>query len=367
MRQDLKAAHVVAPDQVRLRERVDEALKAFLATRRDELTEIGPELLPVSDEVTSFLLNGGKRLRPAFAYWGWRGAGGRDVPAAGDPIAAAAASLELVQASALIHDDLMDGSDTRRGQPSIHRRFERLHRESQWQGPPEGFGSGAAILLGDLCLAWADQLLFGSGMPAEALTRAKPVYDTMRTELMSGQYLDLLGHVRGEYSVAWSLRVARQKSARYTIERPLHLGAALAGATPELMASYSAYGLPLGEAFQLRDDILGVFGDPAVTGKPAGDDLREGKRTVLVALTMERASAAQASVVRTRLGDAALDDAGVSLLREIIAETGALAETERMIGSRTAEAVRALNGASLPAEAAASLHQLASAATSRTV
>ncbi|WP_279580877.1 polyprenyl synthetase family protein [Fodinicola feengrottensis] len=148
----------------------------------------------------------------------------------------------------------------------------------------------------------------------------------------------------------------------------LHLGAALAGGGgPALVESYSAYGLPLGEAFQLRDDVLGVFGDPAVTGKPAGDDLREGKRTVLVALTMERASAAQADTVRSRLGDAALDDNGVAVLRDIITETGALAETERMIATRTAQAVRALEAAHLPAEAAAALLELSAAATARTV
>lgn len=343
--------------------RVTEALRSFLASRRGELIAIGPELAPIADELSSFLLDGGKRLRPAFAYWGWRGAGGTD----SDESVYAAASLELLQASALIHDDLMDGSDTRRGQPSIHRRFERLHRESGWQGAPEAFGSAAAILLGDLCLTWADEMLFGCGLPAEALGRAKPVYDTMRTELMSGQYLDVLGQVRDHHSVAWSLRVARQKSARYTIERPLHLGGALAGASPGLQASYSGYGLPLGEAFQLRDDILGVFGDPAVTGKPAGDDLREGKRTVLIALTLERASAAQAHVVLGHLGDAALADSGVAVMREIITGTGALAETERMIATRAADAVAALELAELPDEPAVALRDLADAATSRTV
>ncbi|WP_222853345.1 polyprenyl synthetase family protein [Fodinicola acaciae] len=348
---------------VGLSARVTDALRSFLAARRDELVAIGTELAPIGEQLTSFLLEGGKRLRPAFAYWGWRGAGGTD----SDDAVYAVAALELVQASALIHDDLMDGSDTRRGQPSIHRRFERLHRESGWQGPPAAFGSAAAILLGDLCLTWADQMLFGSGLPTDALGRAKPVYDTMRTELMSGQYLDVLGQVRDHHSVAWSLRVARQKSARYTIERPLHLGGALAGASTGLLASYSGYGLPLGEAFQLRDDILGVFGDPLVTGKPAGDDLREGKRTVLIALTLERASTAQARVVLERLGDAGLDDAGVAVMREIIAETGALVETERMIAARAAEAVRAIEGAEVVGEARGALRDLAEAATSRTV
>ena len=169
----------------------------------------------------------GKRLRPAFCYWAWRGAGGDDSPEA----IAAATSLELLQACALVHDDVMDGSDTRRGLPAAHRRFAALHRESGWLGSPEDFGVGSAILLGDLCLSWADQMLLSSGLPAAALERAKPVYDDMRTELMAGQYMDLLEQARGGGSVERALRVVRYKSAKHTIERLLELGATLAAPT----------------------------------------------------------------------------------------------------------------------------------------
>jgi len=267
----------------------------------------------------------------------------------------------------LFHDDVMDGSDTRRGLPAAHRRFAGVHRGAEWLGSPENFGVGAAILLGDLCLSWADEVLLTSPFGEAALRRGKAVYDEMRTELMAGQYLDLLEQARGGGSVERALRVVRYKSAKYTIERPLHLGAALAGADPSVFAAYSGYGLPLGEAFQLRDDILGVFGDPAETGKPAGDDLREGKRTVLIAIAVEHSTAQQAAIVRRHLGDPGLDENGVAVLREIITDTGALAHTEDLITTMLGNSLAALNTAALDPEARDILTGLAYAATRRTV
>jgi geranylgeranyl diphosphate synthase type I len=348
-------------DREDLRERVTKAVEAFLARQRPRLDAISVDLTPVTDALESFLLDGGKRLRPAFAYWGWRGAGGQD----SDAIVAAAAALEWLQASALIHDDVMDGSDTRRGRPAVHRRFAAIHRGEGWAGAPESFGTAAAILLGDLALIWADEMLNTSGLSPQALVRAQPVYDEMRTELMAGQYLDLLEQAMGGQSVERAMTVARYKSAKYTIERPLHFGAALAGAGAEIVAAYSGYGLPLGEAFQLRDDVLGVFGDPSETGKPAGDDLREGKRTVLIAKTFAAATPGQAAVVRRHLGDPGLSDDGVGRLREIITETGALAETEAVIAELTDRALAALDVGGLDVTAREVLHELAAAATAR--
>ena len=349
-------------DAEHLRERVQVRLDAFLAHQVEILGTVSPDLAPMAEWLTD-LLRGGKRLRPAFAYWAYRAAGGADSAEA----VAAATSLELLQACALVHDDVMDGSDTRRGLPAAHRRFGTLHRENSWLGSHEGFGMGAAILLGDLCLSWADEMLMSCGLPPRSVMRGKPVYDVMRTELMAGQYLDLLEQARGGGSVERALRVVRFKSAKYTIERPLHLGAALADAPTELLDAYSAYGLPLGEAFQLRDDVLGVFGDPGETGKPAGDDLREGKRTVLVATAFESASPAQAAVLRRRLGDPALDPRGVSELREIIVDTGALGQVEALIEALTAQAFAALASARIDDVARDVLRGLAVAATSRTV
>ena len=341
-----------------LRVRVQKSLNDFLAHQFTVLDGISDELAPLSDALVEFLASG-KRLRPAFAYWGWRGAGGADCEEA----VHAAASLELLQACALIHDDVMDGSDTRRGLPSAHRRFATVHRGNRWLGSSDAFGVGAAILLGDLCLSWADELLLTSGLSTDALKRGKAVYDVMRTELMAGQYLDLREQAHGGGSVESALQVVRYKSAKYTIERPLHLGGALAGASDELMAAYTHYGLPLGEAFQLRDDILGVFGDPDETGKPAGDDLREGKRTVLIALAVQRANPRDAAIVQRRLGDPALDADGIAELRHIITETGALHEVETMINSFAQDALSALDVIESPAQEV--LRDLAVAATSR--
>ncbi len=344
-----------------IRDQVGSALRGFLAQQRAALLGAGAELLP-GLEALEELLAAGKRLRPAFCYWGWRGAGGED----GQAILAAAAALELLHASALVHDDVMDGSDTRRGRPSLHRRFAIRHAEQRWRGSPESFGMGAAILMGDLLLSWTDGMYHASGLPPGALRRGQAVLDLMRTEMIAGQYLDLLGQAAGDGTVDSALRVAEYKTARYTIERPLHLGAALAG-FPDgpVPAAFSAYGLPLGVAFQLRDDILGVFGDPEQTGKPAGDDVREGKRTVLLAIARARAGAAQARVIDERLGNPELDEAGAAEVRAVIADTGALAACEAMIGEHVAEAVAALGQAPITDEAKTALAELAVAATAR--
>ncbi|MDP2013529.1 MAG: polyprenyl synthetase family protein, partial [Actinomycetota bacterium] len=312
------------------------------------------------------LMRGGKRFRPAFCYWGWRAAAQeQDIAALDAQMLRAATSLEFLQACALIHDDVMDGSDTRRGLPAAHRRFQAEHEREHRSGSSTMFGIGAAILLGDLCLAWADQLLFESGLPAESILRSKPIFDVMRTELMAGQYLDLLEQARAESSLQRARTVVRFKSAKYTIERPLHLGAALADASPAIFRSYTDFGLALGEAFQLRDDVLGVFGDPAETGKPAGDDLREGKRTVMIALAFERASAQQAGVLQKHLGNAELGAEEIDQLRQILVNTGALDATEALIAAGTNAALESIAHAAISAEGRSAFLALADAATRR--
>ena len=361
--------HAPSPfDAAHLRTRVQLAVNEALEAESQRLGHIDESLLPLVDALMA-MLAGGKKLRPAFCYWGWRGGlkegdWNADVD---DRAMGAASSLEFLQACALIHDDVMDGSDTRRGLPAAHRHFANVHRSHSWLGSPENFGVGAAILLGDLCLSWADQVFLESGMPPAALQRAKPVYDEMRTELMAGQYLDLLEQARGGGSIDRALQVVRYKSAKYTIERPLHIGAALAGADGRLFEVYSAFGLPLGEAFQLRDDILGVFGDPMETGKPAGDDLREGKRTVLIALATEQADESQLASLRTHLGNPALDEQGVKELREIINQTGALNTAECMIDDLLDQSLKAIDNEAIAQQARVTLTELAYAATRRSL
>jgi geranylgeranyl diphosphate synthase, type I len=350
-------------DRAGLRVRVDKALTAFLAGQRGRLLAIDDTLVDVADTVESFVLGGGKRLRPAFAYWGYRGAGGADA----DSVVAAVSALELVQAGALIHDDLMDRSDTRRGEPSVHRRFEARHAAEAWRGDGGLFGANAAVLLGDLAFMWSDEMLHTSGVTPGVLARARPVFDEMRTEVTVGQYLDVLMPVTGDTSLQRAGKVARYKSAKYTVERPLLLGAALAGAPRPVAAAFSAYGLPLGEAFQLRDDVLGVFGDPGQTGKPAGDDLREGKRTYLIAAAFEALGKTAVDELDLALGDPDLDDDAVARLRAMIADSGALARTEARITTLTDSALAALDAAPLDPEAKTTLLDLAHAATRRAV
>lgn len=357
-------APVAEPASLRsVARRVDERIGLLFAAERARWAQVDPDLLLPIDSLDQ-LVTGGKRLRAAFCHWG-------HVAAGGDPddvrLVDAGAAFELLQAFALVHDDVMDGSDRRRGIPTAHRRFAAMHRRGGWLGDSDRFGAGAAILLGDLCLGWADELLYRSELDPATLQHAKPVYDLMRTEVMAGQYLDLLEQAQAVASPERVLRVVRYKSAKYTVERPLHLGALLAGAGHDRLAALSDYGLPLGEAFQLRDDVLGVYGDPEITGKPAGDDLREGKRTLLVALAMERATPFQVDRLREGLGDPDLGSAAIAELRGIIEATGALAAVEALIAERTEQAVSALADAGLTPEATAALADLAVAATSRRI
>jgi geranylgeranyl diphosphate synthase type I len=348
----------------RLRAAVSEALTDFLDGQRGVLAAMDPSLVPVVDEVAA-LAEGGKRLRPAFAYWGWRGASG----GAGeddDAVLRAVAALEFVHASALVHDDVMDGAQTRRGRPATHIGFAARHGGASLVGNGDAFGTGAAILVGDLALVWSDELLGRSGLSPESLTRARSVWDTMRTEVTAGQYLDLLRAAGGLPGPDGALTVARYKSAGYTVQRPLQLGAAIAGAGAEVAEACTAIGLPLGEAFQLRDDVLGVFGDPTVTGKSADDDLREGKQTLLIALAEEQADDGGRALLRDLLGNADAGPEEFDALRRLLEVTGARARVETRIAEQTARARAAIAAAPLTADARAALDALAVAATSRT-
>ena len=344
-----------------VRSAVEEELGIFLNREAAYLNSISTELTPVSDSLSSFLLDSGKRLRPLFAYAGFLASGG----SLDKPVVRAMASLELLQACALIHDDLMDGSDTRRGKPSIHRHFESRHVQEDLDGFAPHYGLSAAVLLGDLALVWSDQMLNSAGLTTAQFTALLPYYNEMRVELMAGQFLDIHEQTQKTTSVDRSMKIARYKSGKYTIERPLHLGAAMASAPSEIFTALSAYGLPLGEAFQLRDDLLGVFGDPSVTGKPAGDDLREGKRTVLIAMTNDRQSEAQREIARKYFGKPDLDAQGVAVLREIIESTGARAELESTIERLTDQALSAAQSAVFTEDGNAMLVELANIATKR--
>ncbi|HEX3784714.1 MAG TPA: polyprenyl synthetase family protein [Pseudonocardiaceae bacterium] len=348
---------------------VTRALAEYFDSRQAQVAEIGQDFAAAVEVLREFVLGGGKRIRPTFAWWGWRGAGG----AAEGPQALAAlralSALELLQASALIHDDLMDSSATRRGAPTVHVRFAAQHREHRWHGTPEQFGLAAAVLLGDIALAWTDDMFASAGLPFEALTRAVPPWQAMRVEVLAGQYIDVRTQASGDESVEAALRIDRFKTAAYTVERPLHLGAALGGASQELIEAYRAFGAEVGIAFQLRDDLLGVFGDPEVTGKPAGDDLREGKRTLLVALGIEHAQRAgrygDVELLRACLGRDGLDTDDVGKIRDLLVEVGAVAAVEHRIAELTGSALARLRAAPMPELVADRLAELTVAATTR--
>lgn len=334
--------------------------------------ELAGQVRPFGEAVAAlrgFVLNGGKRLRPTFAWWGWRAAGGSaDGPDAAGAMHAGAA-LELIQACALIHDDLMDASQTRRGAPTVHVAFAGQHERERWRGSSEGFGLAAAVLIGDLALAWADDMFAAAPLPPEKLAAARPVWQAMRTEVLAGQYLDMHTQATGNETAEAALRVSELKTAAYTVARPLELGATLAGADDDLTSALRSFGTDIGLAFQLRDDLLGVFGDPAVTGKPAGDDLREGKRTLLVALGLEQARAqnrpADEQAITAAVGDAGLTTAGLHRAREALVVVGAVHAVELRIVELTDRALATLRAAGVDEPAAGKLGGLAHAATQR--
>ncbi len=348
---------------------VEQLLRGYLAERRAELPAQAQTFAAAVDTLSDFALRGGKRIRPTFAWWGWRAAGGEGTGPRADAVLTAVSALELIQTCALVHDDLMDASELRRGHPTVHVRFTEAHRAGGWLGEPERFGMAAAILLGDLALAWADDMFTGAPLSEDMRAAARAPWLAMRAEMFAGQYLDVLAQAEGDESEERALGVARLKTAAYTVERPLHMGVALAGADDDTIASVRAFGTDIGVAFQLRDDLLGVYGDTEVTGKPAGDDLREGKRTLLVSLGLRYADEAgrhtDADLLRNALGDPDLTQDTIRRVRELMVEVGAVDELERRIEELTVSAMAALDASGLAEPGRTRLADLAIAATRR--
>ncbi len=338
-----------APRPTAIAAEVDAHLYAVLNRERERWSQIDPWFAEPVDLLSDFVLAGGKRLRPLFCRYGHLGAGGDPEDRSWLDVAA---GLELLHAFALLHDDVMDGSDRRRGRRSLHRRLHDDHRRAGWHGEARRFGEGVAVLIGDLAFACADRLMRAAGR------RVGEVWDELRIELMMGQYLDVVGASRGMLATERALRVARYKSGAYTVERPLHLGAAHAGGSADVSAAFGAFGRPLGEAFQFRDDVLGAFGDETATGKPVGQDLREGKPTVLLALARQLAPENEAGLL-ARVGAADLGDDEIARLRELLVRSGAREAVERMIADRHADALAALEAAPVPEPIRDRLRELA--------
>ena len=365
----------------RLVDLVSERIDAFIDDRASILGPLGPDVTPLLDDSRSFL-SGGKRFRALFAYWGYRAIVDADHAAAPldaetehdlDVIVGVAAALEMFHAAALVHDDIIDNSETRRGRLAAHAGFRKLHHDLGYLGNADRFGRSTAILFGDLLLGWSDELLDESlaKLSDRAAARmARYEFNLMRTEVTAGQYLDVLEENAWNTVTDTELRVraervALYKSAKYSIEAPLLIGAAVAGANAREHTTLSNFGRPLGMAFQLRDDLLGVFGKPEVTGKPAGDDLIEGKRTVLIAMARERVQPGVRNVIDELLGNRELTAAQIEMLQQTIIDSGAASELERVIADYVASAEAALDGGTIGRSAELELRRLAESVTNR--
>jgi len=332
-----------------LTDRVEARIDTLLATEQKRWVEVDAALGDPFDALRDFVAAGGKRLRPAFCACAFVGAGGS---LDDETVVDVAAALELVHTFALVHDDIMDGSELRRGRDAVHRQFARQHEAGLWRGPARRFGDGMAILVGDFAFVYADILSRGAPQAAQA------IFDELRIELCVGQSLDLVGTATARTDAPTARRIATYKSGKYTVERPLHLGAALAGRYGELSDPLSAVGLPMGEAFQLRDDVLGAFGETAVTGKPVGDDLREGKPTPLIAIASARATARDREMLG-QLGSADLTESDIAALQALFVRTGALDDVEAAIDRLVVESRAALAAAPVSDTARGWLDELA--------
>lgn len=357
------------PRDATVPELVSQRLESFVADQRAAAGRESAGTAPLIDAAAAAVA-GGKRLRAQFCCIG---AAAVSASAAAEPTPAVigvASALELFQAAALVHDDLIDNSDTRRGGPAAHRRLEAAHREHGWSGNAEAFGRSAAILLGDLLVAWSDDLLEQSIADLSTQRQVRNAYAVMRSDVTLGQFLDVAqesawsSQPQSEHA-AKALEIVSLKSARYSVQQPLVIGAACAGGDARQVDALRAFGLPIGMAYQLRDDVLGVFGDATETGKPVGDDLREGKRTLLVAYAREALPANGRAVFDELLGDEDLEPGQITMLQQTIIDTGALARVEAAISAYAAEADVALRGAPLAHRSVSELRDLATMATTR--
>ena len=333
---------------------VDDALTAYLDRALPRLLEMHPSLAPLADELRTFVA-GGKRLRPALLLLGYEAAGGTDLKAVLGP----ALALELLHTCALLHDDIIDVAPTRRGRPTAHRAFADRHRDAGWAGDADHYGEAVGILLGDLAFVQADELFLEADVAPERLLAGLSLFTTLREEVMAGQYIDLYAATTRQASRELALAVATYKSGRYSVARPLEIGACLAGADDDLVDGLARFGGPLGRAFQLRDDLLGVFGDQTETGKSVASDLVEGKRTLLVAETAARLDADERAAFDRLLGDPALDPDGAERLRAMMRDSGGLAATRAVLQESVAEALAALRGLPVTEDARTALQAVA--------
>ena len=326
---------------VTFRDRLEADLMAWVEAKRQGYRAELPSADELTGVLSEFLLRGGKRLRPALVYYSYKACGG-----IADPVVMPVAmAVELLHTYLLVHDDIMDHAETRRGEPAVHELFSKLHRDREWQGDSRHFGTSVAILLGDLAESYAVELYSSSEMPESVRSDVRECFSTMCQEVIVGQYLEMTAGYRRDLTEEELLRILQMKSGRYSIERPTQLGALLAGASGGTLEALTRYGARLGEAFQLQDDLLGMFGDVQTVGKPVGEDLVEGKYTILIHSALERLSPADRATLEKSLGNPDVGRDEVREVQRLIDSVGARERVVEMIETRMMAAEQALEAA----------------------
>lgn len=336
-----------------LRQEINDRLGRFFKRKIEEAATISRALVPFVRETKRFVMHEGKRLRPMLFYHGYRASGGKDE----DAVLDAALSIELIHNYLLIHDDVIDEDDLRRGQPTMHRRWERAYEKKR---PAEArhLGQAFAIVIGDLLATYGYEALARSRFPNEEKVRACTKLNAILSDVVVGQTLDMLWSLKERVSQRDILAAFKYKTARYTVEGPLHLGALLAVASEDLLKQLSQIALPLGTAFQIHDDIIDLFGDGRAKGRPIGSDLKAGKQTLLAWYARKHASPTQNHVLEEALGNRQLDKKALETTKEVIVKTGALAYAQKVTIRLLGQSQAALRRARLPQETGAFLNEI---------
>jgi geranylgeranyl diphosphate synthase type I len=328
------------------RSRLEGELDRYLVEQAASAERIGPTTREISDPLRDFVARGGKRLRPALVHFAYRAAGGE-----GERSLPVEMAVELLHTYLLIHDDIMDRAETRRGGPAAHRLFDQQHRRDGWAGDPGRHGEAVAILLGDLAHSHAVGVFLSSAADVRHNWRVSECFSEMCREVVIGQYLEMTASQRENLQERDLLTILRLKSGRYSVERPIQLGAFLGDAASSLVEGLSRYGLAMGEAFQLQDDLLGVFGNFEEVGKPVGGDLAEGKFTVLILAAVERAGPADRKRILDCLHRADPTTDEIAVVRAIVEGVGARRQVEMMVRDRLDSSAQELEELCLTGEA----------------
>jgi len=319
---------------------VEKELDLFFKDKLEKADKIDPSSKQMIELLKEFTLRGGKRLRAALVYYGYRCFSNKNLK----EIIKASVTMELIQSYLLIHDDIIDNDDLRRNGPTLHISYKNIAKRKYKKIDSNHFGLSMAILAGDICAAFANEIMAKLKIKEKNKIQALNVLNHSLHHVIYGQVLDVLSELRIITNKDIE-KIHRLKTATYTIESPLHIGALLAGAKQKHLKTLSNYAIPLGKAFQIKDDILGMFGEKEKVGKPVGSDIKEGKKNLLILKALESATPAQRQAIEEALGNQDLTKNQLNQVRAIVIKTGSLSYSQNLAKNLVKKAKSAIKSA----------------------